>query len=213
MSDVATPRDRTGAAADRRNASGPVTSLRDWLDYLAAHDRLALIRSGVGLRFELAAIAKSLDGERATLFAKPGGHAIPVVSGLVSDRAWIADAMGVEPSAMLQHFQRAALNPLPWSEVKSAPVQEVVHRDVDLARLLPIPMHNELDSGPYITAGLLIARNPRTGVQNVIDPSLPAQRTEPARRPAAAASHALFFEMAERGGRRSTSPSSSASIR
>jgi len=42
-----------------------------------------------------------------------------------------------------------------------------VHRDVDLAKLLPLPTHNEHDSGAYITAGLLIARNPATGVQNV----------------------------------------------
>jgi 2,5-furandicarboxylate decarboxylase 1 len=32
---------------------------------------------------------------------------------------------------------------------------------------LPIPTHNEHDSGPYITAGLVIARNPQTGRQNV----------------------------------------------
>jgi 2,5-furandicarboxylate decarboxylase 1 len=51
--------------------------------------------------------------------------------------------------------------------VASGPVQEVVHTQVDLLKLLPIPKHNELDSGPYITAALLIARNPRTGVQNV----------------------------------------------
>ena len=60
------------------------------------------------------------------------------------------------------------LHPLPWRDLKSAPVQEVaVKRDIDINALLPIPTHNELDSGPYITAGLMIARNPRTGVQNV----------------------------------------------
>ena len=68
---------------------------------------------------------------------------------------------------MLARFQDATLNPLPWREVKSAPVQEVVHREVDLGKQLPLPTHNEHDSGPYITAGLCIARNPVTGVQNV----------------------------------------------
>jgi 2,5-furandicarboxylate decarboxylase 1 len=43
----------------------------------------------------------------------------------------------------------------------------VVHREVDLTKLLPIPTHNEHDSGAYITAGLMITRNPRTGKQNV----------------------------------------------
>lgn len=149
------------------NAPQPVRALRDWLDHLAARDRLAVMREGIALRFELAAIAKRLDGKRAALFPKPGGHPVPVVSGLVSSRAWIAEAMGVEPGEVLARFQEAALNPLPWQEVKSAPVQEVVRREVDLGALLPLPTHNEHDSGPYITAGLMITRNPRTGVQNV----------------------------------------------
>ena len=149
------------------NAPQPVRSLRDWLDHLEARDRLKVLKPGTGLRFELAAIAKRLDGRCATLFPKPDGHSIPVVSGLISDRGWMAEAMGVEPAELLARFQDAALNPLPWQEVKSAPVQEVVHREVDLAKLLPLPTHNEHDSGPYVTAGILITRNPRTGQQNV----------------------------------------------
>ena len=148
-------------------AATPVTTLRGWLDHLADHDRLAVIRPGIGLRFELAAISKRLDGQKATFFPLPGGHAMPVVSGLLGDRAWIADAMGVPVDSILARFGAAVANPLPWREVKSAPVQEVVHDKVDLTRLLPIPTHNELDSGPYISAGLLISRNPRTGAQNV----------------------------------------------
>ena len=145
----------------------PVRSLRDWLDFLAARDRLAVIKPNVGLRFELAAVAKRLDGRRATFFPHPDGHSIPVVSGLISDRRWMADAMGVEPSAVITRFQQAALDPVPWRETTKAPIQEVIHRQVDLARLLPLPTHNEHDAGPYVTAGLLITRNPRTGKQNV----------------------------------------------
>ena len=33
--------------------------------------------------------------------------------------------------------------------------------------MLPVPTHSEHDNGPYITAGMVIARNPLTGVQNV----------------------------------------------
>ena len=163
-------RDATLAEPDRRhgdNAPQPIRTLRDWLDHLAARDRLALIKPNVDLRFELAAFAKRLDGRRATLFPRPGGHAMPVVSGLVSDRGWMAEAMGVEPHEVLARFQEAAIGPIAWREVASAPAQEVVHRKVDLARLLPLPTHNEHDSGAYITAGLMIARNPQTGRQNV----------------------------------------------
>ena len=116
------------------NAPRPITTLRDWLDHLAARDRLAVIKPNVALKYELAAIAKRLDGVKATVFPRPDGHAMPVISGLVSDRQWIADAMGVEAGEVLARFQDAALNPLPWQEVENASAQEVVHREIDLGR-------------------------------------------------------------------------------
>ena len=148
--------------------SSATPTLRDWLDRLASTNRLSLMRPGVGLVHELAAIAKRLDGTTASFFPHPGGHSGSVVSGLVSDRSWMAEALGVSQSELVRHYQRAAANPLPWREVSSAPVQEVVHSsDIDLLKLLPVPTHNEYDSGPYISAGLTISRDPETEVQNV----------------------------------------------
>src|SRR3979490_441955 len=91
--------ERAAARTHGDNTPHPVRSLRDWLDHLAAHDRLVVVKPGTGLRFELAAIAKRLDGLRATLFPRPGGHPIPVVSGPVSTRDWMGEAMRVEPRA------------------------------------------------------------------------------------------------------------------
>jgi 2,5-furandicarboxylate decarboxylase 1 len=141
--------------------------LRDWLKQLVASDRLAVANKGVSLIDELAAVAKTLENERAVLFPEPGRHAIPVVANLFADRNWIADAVGTPVDRLLPAFQSAVRHPLPWVEVKAGPAQEVVHEKVDLLKQLPIPKHNELDSGPYITAALLIARNPKTGIQNV----------------------------------------------
>jgi 2,5-furandicarboxylate decarboxylase 1 len=192
--------DTSSATIAPTNRPQPITTLRDWLDHLAARDRLAVIRPGTALRFELAAIAKRLDGHKATIFPRPGNHPMPVLSGLVSHRQWIADAMGVEASEVLARFQDAALNPVPWEEVQRAPAQEVVHRDVDLTKQLPIPTHNEHDNGAYITAGLLIARNPVTGVQNVSIHRL--QVSGPKRLGALLLPRHtnMFFEMAERAG-------------
>lgn len=153
--------------------SSPFRSLRGWLRHLATTDRLAVIREGVALRHELAAVAKRLDGRRAALFPRPDGHPVAVVSGFMSRREWIAEAMGVDDGELLQRFRRAAEQPLPWSEVAraQAPCQQCVHDfrsgGADVLDVLPIPTHSEHDYGPYITAGLVIARNPRTGVQNV----------------------------------------------
>ena len=143
--------------------------MRAWLAHLAATGRLAVVRDGVSLDFELAAIAKRLDGVKATFFPHPGGHAIPVVSGFMGKRAGIAEALGVEESELLAHVRDAVDHPLPWREVPSAqaPVQQEVHEHADVRSLLPIPRHNEHDSAPYICAGLVVARNPKTGIQNV----------------------------------------------
>jgi 2,5-furandicarboxylate decarboxylase 1 len=146
----------------------PGTDLRRWLDRLAETGRLAVARPGSSLHFDLAAIAARLEGERATLFPAPQGHAIPVISGIIADRRWIAEAMGVAPEQAHRRFQEAVHAPLPCREVREAPVQEVVHRGTpDIAALLPVPVHNELDGGAYLTAGLLISANPATGRQNV----------------------------------------------
>ncbi len=189
------------APSDPAAPQTPVLSLRDWLDRLAASGQLTALKPGIRLRHELAAIAKRLDGTAATFFPHPDGHAVSVVSGLVSSRAWIADAMGTDQARLLQTFQHAALNPVPWQEVSDAPVQQIVHRDIDLNRLLPIPTHNEHDSGPYITAGLAIVRNPENGIQNV---SIHRLQVNSARRLGALllprhTNH--YYEMAEQSGK------------
>ncbi|WP_453962539.1 UbiD family decarboxylase [Amorphus suaedae] len=141
--------------------------MRAWLTHLAATDRLAIARPGTKLDFEIAGIANRLDGVKATLFPAPDGHDVPVVSGVTSQRAWMAESLGIDESELLPRFQQAVREPIPWTETTGAACQEVVHRDPDLTKILPIPTHNEHDSGAYITAGLTIARNPKTGAQNV----------------------------------------------
>ena len=150
------------------NAPAPIRSLRDWLDRLSGDGRLAIARPGIGLRHEAAAVANRLDGRQASLFPQPGGHPGTIVSGLVSSRAWMAEALGTTQDRLVAHFQQAAAQPLPWHERNFAPAQEVVHREgLDILKLLPVPTLNEHDSGPYISAGLMISRDPETGLQNV----------------------------------------------
>ena len=148
--------------------SDPVRTLRDWLDRLAQSGRLSVARPGIGLRHQAAAVANRLDGHSASLFPRPDGHPGTVVSGLVSSRAWMAEALGTGEDRLIGHVQRACAEPLPWREHETGPAQEVAHReDIDILRIIPVPTLNEHDSGPYISAGLMISRDPETGVQNV----------------------------------------------
>jgi UbiD family decarboxylase len=57
---------------------------------------------------------------------------------------------------------------LPVDRVASAPVQEIVKLagEIDVAREIPQVVFSEHDAGAYITAGVLIAPHPETGVYN-----------------------------------------------
>ncbi|WP_260924142.1 UbiD family decarboxylase [Novosphingobium sp. 9] len=142
-------------------------SLRDWMERLQATGRLAIANPDRDLVHEVAAIANRLDGHKASVFPKVGAMDGTVICGLLSDRNWMAEALDVAPSELIALYKRACDEPVASIEVADAPVQEVVHTDVDILAQLPVPTHNEHDSGPYITAGLLISRDPETGVQNV----------------------------------------------
>jgi len=92
-------------SVERTGPALPVgASLRDWLDHLQQTQRLSIVRPGTDLRFGVAAIANRLDGQSASVFLEPGDHPIPVISGLLSDRQWMAEAMGVESSQVLARF-------------------------------------------------------------------------------------------------------------
>lgn len=150
-----------------RAESDRALSLREWMQRLQETDRLAVAKPGLSLRHEIAGVANRMDGRKATLFPQAGGQDGTVISGIVSDRNWMAEALGLAPEEVLSHFQKASNEPLKWNEVESGPAQEVVHREVDILKQLPVPTHNEHDSGAYITAGILISRDPETGIQNV----------------------------------------------
>jgi 2,5-furandicarboxylate decarboxylase 1 len=145
-------------------------TFRTWLEYLQAQDRLAVIDRPVSLRFELAALAKKLDGRKAVFFSQVDGYQVPVVSGICSTREQFAEALETDPYGLIPKFAQAVASPVPCRQVKKeeAPVKDHIRLDdIDLMRMLPIPVHHEKDAGSYITAGLFIVRDPVTRKQNV----------------------------------------------
>jgi UbiD family decarboxylase len=71
--------------------------------------------------------------------------------------------------AELHDFMLAALrDPIAPVLTEHGRAQEIVRRqELDLARLLPVPTWFERERGPYITAGVIVAKDPQTGRRNV----------------------------------------------
>jgi len=143
-------------------------SLRAWLDVLKQENVLKTVSRKVSLDFELAAVGKRADGKYALLFNNVKGAKMPVVTGISGSREMFARALGVSVDRLVDTFAAAQANPRDCVLVDkaAAPVQEVVTCKVDLGEL-PIPLHHEKDGGPYITAGVLISKDPVTGNRNL----------------------------------------------
>ncbi|MBE1442351.1 UbiD family decarboxylase [Paenibacillus sp. OAS669] len=145
-------------------------SLRSWLQYMNESGQLAVVDKHVSTEFEIAALTKQYDGVKPVFFPKVSGYTTSAVAGIASTRSHFAQALGCKEEEMIPKFLEAIDHPLPTEPVSSdaAPVHEVViDTDIDLLKLFPIPIHQEKDSGPYISAGLAIVRDPETGNQNV----------------------------------------------
>lgn len=121
-------------------------------------------------RFEVTAIVEELirvNRYPTLFFPRVKGSPFPIVVGVTASRKLMALAMGVSPSDLVSQFRKREQQLVPPEIVASGPVQEVIKkgRDLDITELPHITAH-EADAGPYITAGLMIAKDPETGIRN-----------------------------------------------
>jgi UbiD family decarboxylase len=143
-------------------------SLRGFLEALEAAGELHRVGREVDPKFELGAVLALKDRGPALLFEKVAGYAMPVVGNLLVSRDRFARAFGVHRSELDAHCRNALARPIQPVLVQDAPVQAVMHdRDIDIGRLLPVPHWFEREAAPYITAGVIVAKDPETAKRNV----------------------------------------------
>lgn len=142
-------------------------SMRGLIAALDSRGDLHRVTRNVDPKFELGAVLALRDRGPAQLFENVGGSPLPVVGNLLSSRERYALGLGIPVSDLDQRLATALHRPIAPKMVDSAPVQAVVQTDaIDLARL-PVPSWFEREVAPYITAGVIIARDPETGRRNV----------------------------------------------
>lgn len=142
-------------------------SLRDCVTRLEKEGDLVRVRREVDRTFELSAVAKKLDGQ-AVLFENVRGFSMPVVMGTEGTKDRIARNLGVKRHQLIDRFARAIGNPIPWQTVSDGPVcARVLRPPFDLGTILPVPHHYEKEPAPFITGGMIVARDPDSGVLNL----------------------------------------------
>ena len=167
-------------------ANAPV-DLQDHLQRLEKLDLLQKINREIDKNSELHPLARwqfqggiPPEDRKAFLFnnvtdASGKTYDIPVVVGALAANPEIyAAGLGVPVKEIGDVWNRAMDNPIQPVAVDDAPCQEVVMTGDDLTRpggglaSLPVPVSTPgFDAAPYLTATLVVTKDPETGVRNM----------------------------------------------
>ena len=138
--------------------------LRYTLEKLKIMDELFICEKEVDPKYEVGGVLKHFDNKKPILFNRVKGSNVSIAGGLYGDRKLFYELMGFTHEDRLYKLMDSVANPKPYKIVERAPVKEnIVSTNIDLPRLFPIPTFQEKDSSSYITAGVLVIKDPETG--------------------------------------------------
>lgn len=143
-------------------------SIRAVLSAFERSGDLHYVDRPVDPRFELGAVLSLRAHGPTQFFRNVVGYHLPVVGNLLNTREKIARSLDI-PLDQLQELLIAAVERgIPPELVERSPVYDVVHGSpVDVPAILPVPTWFERERGPYITAGVIVAKDLESGRRNV----------------------------------------------
>jgi 2,5-furandicarboxylate decarboxylase 1 len=141
-------------------------SVRTYLAELERRGALASVAETVDPRFEISAHLCLAGAGPALRFERIAGHRMRVFGNLLCSRERIALGLGTTVAELQPRIVAAIDAPLAPRPVRAAPCQAVAIDQPDLATL-PIPTFFEHETGPYLTAGAIVARDPGSGRGNL----------------------------------------------
>ena len=101
------------------------------------------------------------------MFSKVGDFDMPVVGNFLACPDNCVAAFGVGYQDIRNFVERALASPLDPVTVSAPPVQAVVTtKNIDIGGTLPVLKHTRSDAGRFMTAGIVIFRDPETGIHN-----------------------------------------------
>lgn len=136
--------------------------MRSFLEELDQTGDLIHVKREVSTLHEIAAVAHKLE-EKAIVFDNvKESRDYKVAVGICSSRSLLARALNVKADQVLGRVLESIENPKPFETTDKGPCQDVIEDDVDLRRI-PILTHCERDGGPYVTAGIIVAKDQELG--------------------------------------------------
>lgn len=134
-------------------------NLKEFVESLDKKGMLIRIKKPVDAKYEISSLMKMLDG-KPLLFENVKGHRMPVVANICSTRDLVALGIGVKRDEVIKKLIEAIEHP---KEPEIVPEKGYESVEVDMNKL-PILLHYPFDGGPYISSGIVIARDKEYGL-------------------------------------------------
>ena len=127
------------------------------------------VREPISADYEVMALVLEYERRRRfpiLVLEQVRGFDMPIVCNVIASRRALAFALGVPEAQLALEYSRRLKDPIKPVTVGDPPFRRRVlaGAELDLARL-PIPTYFPGDAGRYLTAGMLVARDPETGVE------------------------------------------------
>jgi 2,5-furandicarboxylate decarboxylase 1 len=133
-------------------------------------EEVVRVSKAISPRYEITALLTQLEKSKRfpLLFCENvEGCDAPVVINVQASRKLMALALECSAEELAAKFSERQGKPLAPVEVSEGPVHEVVKTgdDVDLTKV-PLLTHYDVNAAPYITAGVVVAADPGSGIRN-----------------------------------------------
>lgn len=147
---------------------GANLNMRDWIRVLDEAGELVRVRKSVDPVESMGALLYG-SRERALLFEQIDGYANWTALGQApANVRQAALALGVPLSELIPEFSRRAKQLIKPVMVQDGPVRDVIQEgdEIDVTQL-PAHVCGEKDGGRFISSGLVISKDPDSGIRNV----------------------------------------------
>lgn len=141
--------------------------MRDYIERLVRENRFRVVEREVDPRFELAAVVtrSQAESDAPLLFRRVKGSRLPVVSNLYGSKPRLRELIGADAGGFCRRWDELTKMHVAAPSATAA----LAAAELESCRLSDLPRvtYFEKDVGPYITAGVVIAREPDSGVPNL----------------------------------------------
>lgn len=137
--------------------------LRYTMDKLESLGYLKNCNKEVDPKFELGAVLRYFDNEVPIKFNNIKNHNVSLVGGLYGNRKIFYDLMDTNREGRIFKIINSITSQGEVLRVNTGPIKEnIITNNIDVTKMFPIPTSHEKDSSSFITAGMLIVKDPES---------------------------------------------------